>query len=395
MSVNIIDGAGIQIQTYADILDAIINGTPEVPGLVTIYGADINTGSNTPDGNLINIFALSKEDILQLCVSIYDSFDPDQAVGVALDNIAQLCGIARQGGNYTETLITLVATQSATLTGLDNPALAPFTISDANGNQFYLIDSVSINAGTYGTLAFQAADVGFIQVIPNTITNIVTITPGVATVNNPAAPYLVGEDQETDAAFRIRRQASVALPAQGAFYGLYAGLLSITGLEQVVIFNNTTASTDARGVPAHSIWVIVNGGASGSVADMIYRYLNMGCGMYGTTSVTVTPLYGTGVTISFSTAGYQNFYATMKITSKQGLAVNGSAIQNYLSSNYVLGIYEPADITAIDALIHQYSDDLVADDLGVSLTNGAYGTSVYPTAYNNLLVLPAANVILQ
>jgi uncharacterized phage protein gp47/JayE len=256
------------------------------------------------------------------------------------------------------------------------------------------MNSVSINAGTYGTLAFQSVDVGYIQVIPNTITNIVTITPGVATVNNPAAPYIVGQDQETDAALRIRRQASVAMPAQGAFYGLYAGLLSIYGLEQAVVYNNTTGSANAYGVPAHSIWVITNGGASGSVADMIYKYLNMGCGMYGTTSVLVTPVYGTGITISFSTAGYQNFYATMHITSKQGLSVNGSAIQSYLSSNYVLGIYEPADITAIDALIHTYSSDLVVDSLGVSLTSGSYGTSVYPTAYNNLLVLPAANIVL-
>ena len=96
MSENLISGSGIQIQTYPDILNGIIYGTVEVPGLTQIYGADINTASNTPDGNLINIFALSKEDVLQLCVSIYDSFDPDQAVGIALDSIAQLCGIARK-----------------------------------------------------------------------------------------------------------------------------------------------------------------------------------------------------------------------------------------------------------------------------------------------------------
>jgi hypothetical protein len=129
---NQITGAGIEIETYPEIVSGIVNGTSEVPGLVTIYGNDINVGSNTADGNLVNIFALSKEDILQLCVSIYDSFDPDQAVGVALDSISQLCGIARQGGSYTQTAIVLVTTQAVNLVGLDNTVSTPFTISDAN-----------------------------------------------------------------------------------------------------------------------------------------------------------------------------------------------------------------------------------------------------------------------
>ena len=140
MSENLITGSGIQIQSYTDILNGIIYGTPQVPGLVQIYGADINTASNTPDGNLINIFTLSKEDILQLCVSIYDSFDPDQAVGIALDNISQLCGIARKGGSYTHTNIVLTTTQAVNINGLDNTISTPFTISDANGNEFYLIE---------------------------------------------------------------------------------------------------------------------------------------------------------------------------------------------------------------------------------------------------------------
>ena len=389
---NIIDGSGIQIESYADILNDIINGTPDVPGLVTIYGSDINTGSNTPDGNFINIFALSKEDVLQLCVSIYDSFDPDQAVGVALDGISQLCGITRKGGSYTETNITLVATQSVTLYGLDSLTQTPFTISDANGNQFYLKNSATYGSATYGTVAFQAANVGYIQVIPNTITNIVTITPGVASVNNPSAPTLVGENQETDAALRIRRQASVSLPAQGELYGLYAGLLQVNGLLQTVIYNNTSSGTDIRGVPAHSIWVITDGGAAADIGNVLYKYVSMGCGMHGTTAVNITPTYGSVITVNYDPAVYQNFYATMRLTSKSGLSISGTAIQTYLSSNYILGIYEPADITTLDTLIHQYSSDLVMNNAGVSLTNGSFGTSVLPSAYKNKLVLPAANI---
>ena len=389
---NQIDGNGIQIETYPDILNGIINGTPSVPGLVSIYGPDINTDSNTPDGNLISIFALSKEDILQLCVSIYDSFDPDQAVGVALDSISQICGMARQGGTYTETNIVLVTTQLVNLVGLDNTVSSPFTISDSNGNEFYLITSASIGSAGTQTLAFRSANIGYIQVIPNTITNIVTITIGVATVNNPNAPTLVGQDQETDASFRIRRQSSVSMPAAGTEYGLLAGLLQITGLTQAIVYDNSTNTTNVQGVPAHSIWVIVDGGSSTDVANVIYRYLSMGCGMKGSGSTVITPTYGTNILIRYDNAVYENFYVSMSLFSKGNLAISGSAIASYISNNYILGIYEAADITAIDSLIHSYSSDLVMGSAGVSLTNSNYGSSVLPSAYLNKLVLPVANI---
>jgi hypothetical protein len=392
---NQINGSGIQIETYPEIVSGIINGEPSVPGLVSIYGADINTGSNTPDGNLINIFALSKEDVLQLCVSIFDSFDPDQAVGVALDNLSQLCGIARKGGSYTRTNIVLTATQAVNLVGLNNPGATPFTISDANGNQFNLLISQTIASyGTY-TYAFQAANVGYIQVIPNTITNIVTITPGVAAVNNPNAPTLVGEDQETDAAFRLRRQQSISLPAQGSFYGLYAGLLTINGLNQALVYVNNTSGVDAHSVPANSIWVIVDGGSAADVGNMIYKYLSLGCGMKGTGTYSITQADSTIFTVKYDNAIYQNFYAQMTLSSKGGLAIDKTAVATYLSNNYILGIYQAADITAIDSLIHVFSPDLVMALAGVSLTNGSYGTSVLPSSFAGKLVLPSANITIN
>ena len=80
---NRVDATGIVIEILADIVNGIINGTivndVTVKGLKEIYGTDINTDPNTPDGNMVNIPALAKSDILQLCVGIYDSFDPDQA----------------------------------------------------------------------------------------------------------------------------------------------------------------------------------------------------------------------------------------------------------------------------------------------------------------------------
>jgi hypothetical protein len=309
-----------------------------------------------------------------------------------LDSIAQLCGIIRQGGSSTQVNVVLTATQAVNLTGLDNSTENPFTVSDANGNQFNLMISQTIaTAGTH-SYAFQSVNVGYIQVLPNTITTIVTITPGIAAANNPAVPTLNGQDQETDAVFRIRRQQSVSLPAQGSFYGLYAGLLTIAGLTEAVVYVNHTGSTDAKGVPANSIWVITDGGAAADIGNMIYKYLNLGCGMYGTTSVSITQVYGTNFIAVYSTAQYQSFYAQMKLTSKLGLSINTPAVASYLASNYILGIYQPADITSMASLLHVYSSDLIMSNAGVSLSAGSYGSSVWPSAYTNKLTIAAGNI---
>ena len=63
---NEINADGISIETIEETLDAIINGTIDVPGLKDIYGSDIITDSDTPDGQLINIYALYIVLILQI-----------------------------------------------------------------------------------------------------------------------------------------------------------------------------------------------------------------------------------------------------------------------------------------------------------------------------------------
>lgn len=392
MSQNIIDASGIQIESLSDILNDIINGTPTVPGLVTIYGPDINVDSNTPDGQWINIFALSKVDIEQLCVSIYDSFDPTQAIGVALDSLCQLnsSSLLRQGGIYTEVVVTVNTTGAVALNGLDTTS--PYTISDANGNLFNLIVSVTTSNGN-NSLNFRAAQIGFIQILPTTLTIPVSIIAGVNSVSNPASPYQVGSNQETDSELRIRRAASTAIPAQGFNQALYGGLNQIDGLSQAVINENTTASTNADGVPSHSIWVIVNGGSDTDVANTIYTYRNAGCGMYGSSTVSVAQVDGTSFNIIFSRAIDQNLFLHITVSSLSGGSVDSTALKTALAAQYILGIYQVADITSITSLIHSINPDLVVSSAGVCATSGgSFVPDLLPTNKYNIWVLLSANI---
>jgi hypothetical protein len=173
---------------------------------------------------------------------------------------------------------------------------------------------------------------------------------------------------------------------------MYAGLLTIYGLNEARIYVNNTHDANAKGVPGNSIWVITDGGLATDIGNMIYKYLNLGCGMKGDQVVNITQVDGSVFPVFYDTAVYEDFYATMRLTSKEGLSIDASAIKTYLSNNYVLGIYEPADISTLDSIVREYSSDLVMDSAGVALSTAAYGSSVWPSAYINKLKLPSANI---
>lgn len=386
MSQNLIDGNGIQIKTYTDILSGLITQ------FQAIYGADINVASNTADGQMLNIFALSEQDILDLCVSIYDNFDPDQAQGLALDAISQYCGMSRKGGTYTQVQLVVTANQAITLPGMDTST--PFIVEDSNGNQFQLITSASVLVGD-NLLNFQAVNIGFIQVVNGTITTIVTTTYGITAVNNPIAPYQIGIDQETDAQFRQRRQKSVAGPGQGWLQSLYAGLYKIVGLTEAVIYENITDTEDSDGVPGHSIWVIVNGGEDSDIGEAIYTYRNAGCGMFGGQSYEVGQTDGSTFTVYWDRSVQQELYTQFHVDVIGSGSYDPDSLKSYLSANYILGIYDPADVSSIIALVKAYNPTLVVSSCQVSANGSDWeDADVYPDEKINQFVLNAANITL-
>ena len=386
---NQIDGNGIQIETFTEIWSDLVNGTSSVPGFYQIYGSDINLDQNSPDGQMINNFALAKQDVLELLVQIYNSKDPDQAIGIDLDAVCQLCGITREGGTYTQVFVLINTSQALNLNGQDSSS--PFTVQDSNGNQYQLINSTSLVQGN-NTLAFQAVNIGAVQCLANTVTIPVTVVAGVNSINNPSAAYQTGVDQETDAQLRQRRQVSVALPAQGAVQGLQGGLYTVSGLNQAVVYENTTLITNSYGVPGKSIWVIVDGGADADVANMIYAYRSMGCGMYGGHSVNVTLPDGTLFAILFDRVVLQTLYIKFHLDSIDSGSIDNNLVKNGLVSDYIFSIFEPADITTVTSLIHSIDNTLIVSSCQVSIDNTNWFNSILPSSKNNKFSLSAGNI---
>ena len=112
MSSNYVDSTGLVLQTLADIV------TELETGFKNIYGVDINIDANSPDGQMINLFAQAKIDLLDCIASVYNSFSPTNCSGVVLDQRCALNGLYRNDGIKTTLYMTVVTNRIVNLVGV-------------------------------------------------------------------------------------------------------------------------------------------------------------------------------------------------------------------------------------------------------------------------------------
>ena len=390
---NQITENGIEI----DDLQTIVSNLTEA--FKSIYGQDINVTQSTPDGQLINIAAQAKIDTLELAVALYNLFNPETVRGRPQDNLYKLVGLTRKASAFTFVEVNVTTTGACILQGLDDKAEdingTGYTVSDTVGNNFILLNTEYINeAGTY-LLAFRAQNVGAIEVLPNTITNMVSVIGNVSGVNNPSIPYIVGQEEETDANFNIRFNKSRALGATGQDDGLLAQLLNINLVTGAYVHDNRTNITDDTGTAAHTIWCIVEGGTNADIAETIYANLTAGCGMRGSVSVDVTKLNGRTEEIKFDRPSYQNLYIKFDYINKGSAEVDEDELKNYLVNELQTGIYTSVDTLEITNVIQAFSPNIIPYNLEVSGDNSNWAEYVLPDGYNYKFVLTAENITIS
>lgn len=313
---NQIDGSGLQVKTFEELL------TDLKTQFQSIYGVDINVNSNSPDGQMIGIFAQMIQDCLDLLTQIYSSFDPDQAIGVTQDQRYALNGIKRQGGTFSLTEIVVTTDRALSLQGLDgdidNPDGTGYTISDNAGTKWVLANSVSIGSSGDHTIIFRAQNLGAVETVVNTITSAVTSIVGVTGLNNPNTQLSVGKDQEADSVYKERRKKSVAISSSGYFEGLLAALLNVDEVTTANVYENVTGSDDGDSIPGHGIWVIVEGGSDADIGKVIYAKRNAGVNMKGAVTYDVTRPNGSTFQVAFDRTATENLKLKFKLDTLSG-----------------------------------------------------------------------------
>lgn len=389
MTANYIDATGLHTQTLTQIVQELEDG------FKAIYGTDINVDGNSPDGQMINLFAQAKIDILDAITQVYNSFSPTSAIGTVLDQRCAINGVVRQGATNTIIEVAVTTDRVVSLIGLNNNAGTPFTVADAQGNQFVLIDNQTTGIGV-STYLFQAAVAGAIEAVNNTVDNIVTITLGVTAVNNPNDPIIQGVNQETDTALRARRAQSVAIPSIGYLQGLTAGLLAIKNVIGAKVYENDTSVTDVYGTPSHSIWCVVDGGDNDEIANVIYVKRNAGCGMRGTVTVPVPTPSGFNMAIKFDRPTYINLYIELTVTSLDPAhLIDANYLKEQIASKVVYGIYEPSDYTEITTVVKEADQYAVVLSGGVSDDNVTFVPFLYPATLAGRFIVSTTRITIN
>jgi hypothetical protein len=366
----------------------------------TIYGPDIDLDPDSPDGQMMMIFIQAVLDLEDLITQVYNTFDPDNAFGVILDQRVAINGIQKQAGTPTVTNITITTSQSVNLYGLDQSVQPIFTVADSSGNQYQLQTThLGFNPGGGGAvLVFQSSNSGAITPTPNTITVPVTIVLGVSSINNPTAATSIGLNEESDAALKVRRQQSVSLASQGYLAGLLAALKNLTGMVAAFVYENNTNATNTDGVPGHSIWVIVSGTASASdIANAIYTKRNAAAGMFGSINYVITQVDLSLFTVSWDGVVQENLFIKFNTTSINGIGVpNIAAIRSGLVSSLVPGVFAEVNINELATLVQAIDPNTLVTLAGFDISSGgSFANNILlPATKNKQFAVSSPNIII-
>lgn len=175
-----------------------------------------------------------------------------------------------------------------------------------------LVLSDNLTTSRVTTVAnFLTKEYGKIKLPFGVITKIGTYVTGFTAVTNLLEPTY-GRLAETDIELRQSYLAKSALRSNTMLDSIIAELLNyIPGIETASGYENETDETDERGLPPHSIELIVEGGKESEIASVILRRKAAGIQTYGSILVAVPGNYGDAIPIRFNRPEY--LYTWIKV----------------------------------------------------------------------------------
>ena len=347
---------GLSLKSNSALLSEIQS---DLQAIYSPNGEEIDFSSSSPDGQFSQLLATIGTTHRELLASIYNATDPSKCDKAQQDSKYQLNYLFRKGGSYTTQNIAITATKTVTLQGLDGSyddnVTTAFTVSDDSGNLWYLIDTTTISQGVT-TLPFRAAQIGAVIPTIGTITNIVTITGGITSVNNIVGYTTLGVEEESVLDFRIRRDRSTANQSGNNADTIQGQILALSGVNDCRVWVNDTNSTDTTGTLPHYLWVIVDGGANTDIADIIYSNKG-GCGTRGSVTVPISTISAQTLNINFDRPNVVPLYVKFNIQTVSGAgAINQPGIKKNIGENLIYNISEDAETSKVTAIASEAID---------------------------------------
>lgn len=267
------DNNGLQIDDFPQIFQTLSDGYKG------IYGQDIDLDQESPDGQRVAIEAQARADIEAAIQWLYSQMDPDFNTGDMQQVIAKLHGLYLRPGSRSQRDLKVTT---------DRPVILydGYKIRDQANQVWFVRQAVTVPAGTT-TVTFFAEKFGKVTgLLSDTFTQ---LTPelGVVSIISDVA-VVVGRDEESPEEFRQRRNRSLENPATGSTGAIFAKVAQLAGVTDLNIDENDTKFNDPlTGIPANSVWLVVEGGAVSEITEVMVKQKGAGTGTKGI----VTGLY--------------------------------------------------------------------------------------------------------
>jgi uncharacterized phage protein gp47/JayE len=379
-----IDQFGIRAPVYEDILQSLMASYRQ------IYGSDVALDADTQDGQWLAVQAQAMHDSNQALIAGYLAYSPTTAQGIGLSSVVKINGIAR--------LPVSNSTVDLRLVGVTGTIITNGQVGDTYGMIWALPAQVIIPVEGEIMVTGVCTTPGAVMAAANTVTNILTMTPGWQSANNPLAAF-PGLPIETDAQLRKRQTFSTSLPAITPREAIAAAVANVPNVGRVFVHDNDTHFYDSELVPPHSIAVIVEGGAATDIAQAILIKKNTGCGTYGNVEQVVYDQHGVPLTVNFFYLLEVPIYVIVNLQPLLGyIETTGTLIADTLVLHLTkLGIGEnvyasrlaaPASLAGDEALevsgMNQQQLDLLARTFVIR--NIWIGTEPNPTTSDDVII---------
>lgn len=386
---------GVSIETFSEIFASLIDEYK------AIYGDDINVEQDSPDGQRLGIEAKLLADLQLFGANLYAQFDPDFSVGEVQNKMIKWAGITRNAATRSSAEVDITTDRNLLLE-------SGYTIKDDLDQNWVTTSDNNLLLGT-NTVTMLSEDFGDFEADPNTLVTPITIILGVISTTNPLVA-VTGIAEETDEALRIRRNGSLENPSLSTVGSLFAKLANLEGVTDLQVYENDTDIADqlrdnglyvpSVGMPAHAIWVVIEGGENADIIETIAKQKTAGTPNRGDESgiflETLTNPDGTTYIIThvlkYDRPTFVDLYVKFNVKRKNpAIPIDITLIkQTLIASKFK--IHEQVLATELYATIYNAGTNFIASDIEISDDDIIFIDESLTPDFQEQFILQEANI---
>ena len=311
---------------------------------LSVFGSDLDLSASTPQGRLIEMETLARQQAVGLCALIANQINIDYATGQFLDGIGAFYGVVRLGATKTRVL--------ATVSGVVGTVIPAGSIAETTaGDRFYCENETTIPNGGSTTTYFLSEESGEIPCATNTLINIVSQIIGWESIDNSAGAD-IGQNVESDLDYKIRIK-NTRYNGNSLIQSIQGALNQVDNVKSSFVYDNGTSAAityDGISIPAHSILIVVDGGTNDDVARAILNKKSSGSGYTSITGQSVTVnvpdgAYGVNYPVTFNRPASLAFDITIDVNQN---TYTGSDLEQAVKDAILK--WANGDLTDVDGL---------------------------------------------